>query len=390
MSTTSYRKPSVRKANLRNPAQEELESTVHYWWWRFLKKSTLYLACCERDGSGRLAALYKDFGDVRGDSFAEWGKHKLDNGDNRFAYLFYDRVEEETREGVVTINSMQDWHESFADEGYLLVAINTNLPSRTLLLKQFKDWMNRESRSPNFMTDDERKALIDRRLYYWATTKDGKLVRKRRKDDDSRKPKISFPRKEKSRGKRGRPDLKNLGTARYTLEKAYATSALKRILETYDAVEQAKQRDLERHAYKKQAIEIWRALAKLKKYKEHKLKAGNASDKQKVVSEITKLYSKAAECLAHLADDQDKRKLSTQDGIDKLLAEQAATRRNKEKTPYWKIGIQLERQWKERKRTSTTTATENDIIELTKTVSRLYQRAKKIIAGTEQGKFPNG
>jgi hypothetical protein len=390
MSTTSYRKPSVRKANLRNPVQEELESTVHYWWWRFLKKSTLYLTCCEKGGSGRLAALYKDFGDVRGDSFAEWCKQKLDSGDNRFSYLFYDRVDEAKREGVVTLNSTQDWEERFADEGYMLVAINTSLPSRSLLLKQFKDWMNRESRSPNFMTDDERKALIERRLYYWATTKDGKLVRKRRKDDDSKKPKISFPRKEKSRGKRGRPDLKNRGTARYTLEKAYATSALKRILETYDAVEHAKQRDIERQAQKKEAIQIWRELAKLKRYKEHKLKAGNASDKQRVISEINKLYSKAEQCLVHLTEDRDKRKLSTQEGIDTLLAQQAATSRNKEKTPYWKIGILLEQQWMERKKTSTSTVTDKDIIELTKTVSRLYQRAKKIISGTEKGAFPVG
>lgn len=48
------------------------ENTVYYWWWMYLKRNPDYLACCENGGSGALAALYKDFGDIRGDDFKAW------------------------------------------------------------------------------------------------------------------------------------------------------------------------------------------------------------------------------------------------------------------------------------------------------------------------------
>jgi len=72
----------------------------------------------------------------------------------------------------------------------------------------------------------------------------------------------------------------------------------------------------------------------------------------------------------------------------------AQTRRNKAKTPYWKIGALLEERWTpvvDKKIKGKPVANPKiDIIELTKTVSRRYRRAKRLIAGAERGLFPVG
>jgi hypothetical protein len=47
-------------------------NSVYYYWWAFLKRNKEYLACCEAGGTGPLADLYADFGDVRGDDFKAW------------------------------------------------------------------------------------------------------------------------------------------------------------------------------------------------------------------------------------------------------------------------------------------------------------------------------
>ena len=66
-----YQHPTF--GSIRNPKPESAwKGTVYYWWWAYLKRSECYLACCERGGSGELADLYADFGDVRGDSFKQW------------------------------------------------------------------------------------------------------------------------------------------------------------------------------------------------------------------------------------------------------------------------------------------------------------------------------
>ena len=44
----------------------------YYWWWAYLKRNHDYLDCCASGGKGRLADLYKDFGDVRDYDFKAW------------------------------------------------------------------------------------------------------------------------------------------------------------------------------------------------------------------------------------------------------------------------------------------------------------------------------
>lgn len=51
---------------------KEGSNSVYYYWWAFLRRSREYIDCCETGGEGKLATLYKDFGDVRGSSFKDW------------------------------------------------------------------------------------------------------------------------------------------------------------------------------------------------------------------------------------------------------------------------------------------------------------------------------
>ena len=48
------------------------ERSPYFWWWAYLMRNPDYLECCRQRGSGPLAPLYADFGDVTHDSFKRW------------------------------------------------------------------------------------------------------------------------------------------------------------------------------------------------------------------------------------------------------------------------------------------------------------------------------
>lgn len=50
--------------------------SVYYYWWLFLKEHEGYQACCEQNGVGEYAELYRDFGDVRSDDFMAWWRER--------------------------------------------------------------------------------------------------------------------------------------------------------------------------------------------------------------------------------------------------------------------------------------------------------------------------
>lgn len=52
------------------------ERSVFYYWWLYLRENEDYMACCANGGSGPMAALYQDFGDIRDDKFFVWWKTK--------------------------------------------------------------------------------------------------------------------------------------------------------------------------------------------------------------------------------------------------------------------------------------------------------------------------
>ncbi len=59
----------------RHPFHEELAKARNshaFWWFSCLQASDDYLACCRDGGTGRLAGIYADFGNVDGASFSSW------------------------------------------------------------------------------------------------------------------------------------------------------------------------------------------------------------------------------------------------------------------------------------------------------------------------------
>lgn len=96
-------------------------NSVYYYWWAFLKRNRDYVACCEAGGTGKLAALYADFGDVRGDDFKAWWTEN-GRGVRLFAEPPSANVEVLTT-GVVTPDASE----------FLTLALPKNLPKRYLL-----------------------------------------------------------------------------------------------------------------------------------------------------------------------------------------------------------------------------------------------------------------
>lgn len=98
------------------------EDTIYFLWWSYLKRSQKYIQTCESGGKRGLTSLYRDFGDVRGDSFKEWW-----SADSRGMWLF---AEPQASSGVqlVTKDELSD-----IDDGTLLVSIPLTLPKKFLL-----------------------------------------------------------------------------------------------------------------------------------------------------------------------------------------------------------------------------------------------------------------
>lgn len=58
-------KPERKRPEPPDPKEPKLYASVYYYWWAFLRLNADYIACCERGGKGKMAAVYEDFGDVR-------------------------------------------------------------------------------------------------------------------------------------------------------------------------------------------------------------------------------------------------------------------------------------------------------------------------------------
>jgi hypothetical protein len=100
------------------------EDTVYFLWWSYLKRSDLYIKTCESGGTEGLIDLYKDFGDVRGDSFKEWWSK-----DSRGMRLFAEPQATSTVQ-VVTVEEIDK-----VPAGSILVSVPLNLPKKHLLEK---------------------------------------------------------------------------------------------------------------------------------------------------------------------------------------------------------------------------------------------------------------
>ena len=98
------------------------EDTIYFLWWSYLKRSEKYIQTCESCGEKGLVELYKDFGDVRGDSFKEWWTE-----DSRGMRLFAEPQVLSTLQ-VVTEHGLGE-----IQRETLLISVPLNLPKKFLL-----------------------------------------------------------------------------------------------------------------------------------------------------------------------------------------------------------------------------------------------------------------
>ncbi len=124
-----YQHPTFGSKN-RPTSERSWKRSVYYWWWAYLKRSPEYLACCEAGGKGKLATLYKDFGDVRGDDFKAWWRE----GD-RGATLFAEPAVE------VSVRVLSEGDSITDPAKGLSVYLPLNLPNG-FLVKRVKDLLN--------------------------------------------------------------------------------------------------------------------------------------------------------------------------------------------------------------------------------------------------------
>ncbi len=110
-------------------------NSVYYYWWAFLKRNKDYVACCDAGGKGKLATLYVDFGDVRGDSFKDWWTEG-----GRGVRLFA----EPPSANVEVLQSGA----AAPDAGeFLTLALPKNLPKR-YLLRRIRELLAKEENHP--------------------------------------------------------------------------------------------------------------------------------------------------------------------------------------------------------------------------------------------------
>ena len=109
-------KPSSLNKKQRSP---------YYWWWAYLKRNEDYLRCCERNGDDVLASLYADFGDVRGDEFAEWWGRSTQRG----AKLFAEQPLDLKLQKVTTAAQCAQWA---TNNDVMVVAVNMAIGRRQL------------------------------------------------------------------------------------------------------------------------------------------------------------------------------------------------------------------------------------------------------------------
>ena len=95
------------------------QRSPYYWWWAFLRLNEDYLKCCELGGKGKLANLYKDFGDVRSDNFKEWWK---DKGVELFA-------EKPLPQSLTKLTTKAEWDETWGDS-VMVVAVPLSMSKR--------------------------------------------------------------------------------------------------------------------------------------------------------------------------------------------------------------------------------------------------------------------
>ncbi len=120
-----FRAPHPLFGRIKSRLAETYQKRSPYYWWRaYLKRSAAYLKCFEAAGTGELAALFADFGDVR-----ENDSHKWWTAEQRGAKLFADqRLEAKIGE----LTSREQWDTSWSSDDVMIVAVPLRVSNRRL------------------------------------------------------------------------------------------------------------------------------------------------------------------------------------------------------------------------------------------------------------------
>jgi hypothetical protein len=115
--------PRFGRVNNRLPIGYQQRSP-YYWWWQYLRRNADYIACCEKGGKGKLAALYADFGDVREDNFHKWWTES-----QRGAVLF---GEQPLAVKFGELATAADWQPHWDKDAVMVVAVPLTMSKRAL------------------------------------------------------------------------------------------------------------------------------------------------------------------------------------------------------------------------------------------------------------------
>lgn len=100
------------------------QRSPYYWYWAFLRRNEDYLACCERGGKGKMATLYRDFGDLREDSFYKFWTEKK-RGEKLFA-------EQPLTVKFGELAAAKEWQKHWGADDVMVVAVPLTMSKRSL------------------------------------------------------------------------------------------------------------------------------------------------------------------------------------------------------------------------------------------------------------------
>jgi hypothetical protein len=114
----------LHKAPISHRAHVRPKQSVYYWWYEYLKRNEQYRRCCHSGGKGRLAGLYRDFGDIFTGRFKDWWE-----ADNRGERLFAEPLAPVRLEELRTAD---DWDAEWTRNAVLVVVVPLGEPKRRI------------------------------------------------------------------------------------------------------------------------------------------------------------------------------------------------------------------------------------------------------------------
>lgn len=127
----------------------EVEKSLYYWWFEYLRRSKKYHTACANTGKG-MKTLYKDFGDVFSMDFWKWWFELDQFGTHRGARLFATAIKPPI--SLVTKKELIDKSEHFFENNIALISI-CKYSTKTEIHHALDDVLRNELRLHNTKPD---------------------------------------------------------------------------------------------------------------------------------------------------------------------------------------------------------------------------------------------